>query len=421
MMYKNIFLAALSIVIVSQSVSASDIGKRYPSEKSVMIDTRTGYPVTLLTNGKSSDAKLYQTHPQWTSDGKYIVFRSSDRSADKRAQAFAVSEETGDIIQLTDGEGTGTGSLNVARLSNKLYYFRSRGETKALIELNLDSLLNDSFKNSMKKEPAYERQIAILPSDLAESGGFTLDADETKAYVGVRRLNEKPDGQQNDEGFRIKQVPSGIRSIDLQTGNITTVIDVPFTMGHVQANPFVPGEILYCQETGGDAPQRMWITKADGADNRPLYIESPDDWVTHETWVDKDHVYFHLMGHLPKLRTKPTGLFRVNVRTDQLQMLGQLDYGSGFWHCGGTSDLKWAAADNFEGEVYLINCITGEKILLTANHRMKPDHTHPTFSPDNTRILIQSGYLTNGEKLSLMVINIPPELRACLNFPKKSI
>lgn len=404
------FLLTISLFIVSLAFG-SDLGKRFPSEKYTLIDRTTGVPITVLTSSKTSDAKLYQTHPQWTSDGKYIIFRSSDRSSDKKSQAFAVSEQTGEIIQLTEGEGTGTGSLNVARLSNKLYYFRNEGGEKKLIELNLDSLLNDSEKNQVKDRDIYERYIASLPKNLRESGGFTLDANEKTAYVGVRLLDKEPSKKEETGEYRIAQVPSGIRAIDLETGEISTVVDVPFTMGHVQANPFLPGEILYCQETGGDAPQRMWITSADGSDNRPLFEESPTDWVTHETWIDKDHVYFNVMGHLPRLRKQATGVFKINVRTGKVDVLGQLDYGSGFWHCQGTSDGKWAASDNFEGEVYLINCKTGEKTLLTANHVMEPDHTHPTFSSDNTRILIQSGYVSEGKHLDLMVINIPEYLK----------
>lgn len=404
-------LYILLCLTISCHLYSSDIGKRFPSEKYTLIDKTTGVPITVLTSPETSDAKLYQTHPQWTADGKYVIFRSSDRSSDKKGQAYAVSEQTGDIIQLTDGEGTGTGSLNVARLSNKLYYFRMEKEDKKLIELNLDSLFADSERKQVKSKSAYERYIVTLPKNLRESGGFTLDADEKTVYVGVRLLDQEPEKVDNPEGYRIAQVPSGIRAIDLTTGKISTVVDVPFTMGHVQANPFLSGEILYCQETGGDAPQRMWITSADGSDNRPLFEESLTDWVTHEAWVDKDHVYFNVMGHLDRLRKQATGLFKINVRTEQVDVLGQLDYGSGFWHCNGSSDGKWAASDNFEGEVYLINCQTGEKTLLTANHVMQPDHTHPTFSPDNSRILIQSGYVTDGKHLDLMIINIPEYLK----------
>jgi len=34
----------------------------------------------------------------------------------------------------------------------------------------------------------------------------------------------------------------------------------------------------------------------------------------------------------------------------------------------------------------------------------RPDHTHPSFSADGTRLLIQSGLLTDGQRLSLIVV-----------------
>jgi oligogalacturonide lyase len=42
---------------------------------------------------------------------------------------------------------------------------------------------------------------------------------------------------------------------------------------------------------------------------------------------------------------------------------------------------------------------------------MRPDHTHPTFSPDSKRILIQSGLLTDGKSLDLMTVTIPEYLQ----------
>jgi oligogalacturonide lyase len=66
--------------------------------------------------------------------------------------------------------------------------------------------------------------------------------------------------------------------------------------------------------------------------------------------------------------------------------------------------------DTFAGNVWLINRKTGEMTLLTTDHKMRPDHTHPTFSTDSKRILIQSGRLSNGQSLDLMVIPIPETL-----------
>lgn len=365
---------------------ASDAGRRLPSEKREIIDKVTGLKITVLTTDPANDHRIYQTHPQWTADGKWIVFRSN-RAADKRVEIFAVNEQSGEIVQLTDGPETATGSINVARKSMKLYYFRGPREgARQLIELELDPLLGGSPDRR-------DRVVMTMPADLPESGGFTLDADEKVAYIGVGVPNQRERG--------------GIRSIDLTTGQIKTVIDVNFRMGHVQASPYVSGEIVYCHETGGDAPQRIWLVNVDGSGNRSLYKETADEWVTHESFVDKDTVIFNILGHQSKLRTKPTGIAVINLRNDEMKILGQVDEGRGFWHCNGSSDGRWAAGDTFSGNVYLIDRKSGQITLLTTDHKMRPDHAHPSFSPDNTRVLFSSGQLSDGKSLDLMVVDIP--------------
>jgi len=57
--------------------------------------------------------------------------------------------------------------------------------------LNLDPLLKDSLAGILKEPAAYERQVAAMPAGFRVSGGFTLDADETKAYSGVSLGDEK--------------------------------------------------------------------------------------------------------------------------------------------------------------------------------------------------------------------------------------
>ncbi len=382
----------------------SELGRRTPSELRTLVDRVTGRPLTVLTTGPSNDLKNYQTHPQWAADGVHILFRSPDRNPARTPQAYAVNEVTGAITQLTSGSGIETGSLNVARLSNRLYYQRTGPDGRQqLVELELTPLLADSAAGTVKAAASYERVLATLPADFKGAGGFTLDADERTAYFGVRLA----DGPHREPGKPIPQVPGGIRAVDLATGSYRTVIDTPWLMGHVQANPWVPGEILYCNETGGDAPQRMWLVQADGSGNRPLFAEAPSDWVTHEVFVDRDTVLFNLMGHTPELRLRPTGIQSINLRTREVLPLGQTPRGQGFWHCNGTPDGRWALGDNFDGEVFLINRRTNEIRLISAGHVMKPDHTHPNFSPDGTRILVQSGMLSGGASLDLMLIPVP--------------
>lgn len=393
---------ALMLLVLASLPAYAEVGKRFPAEKRTVTDQITGATLTVLTDSPGGDSKIYQTHPQWAADGHHIIFRSGKRATDGNRQAFAVEEATGAIIQLTEGPGVNIGTLNVARRSNKLYYLREQDGRTRLLELDLTKLFADSAAGKVTKD-GYEREVALLPADYRDSGGFTLDADEQTAYLGVVLEDPPP----RPPGGPVPQVPSGIRAVDLKTGAYRTVIDVPFRMGHVQANPFVPGEIIYCQETGGDAPQRMHVVKADGSGNRPLFPETPTDWVTHEIVVDADHVMFNLMGHTPDLRQRPTGIMVVSLRDGSVQNLGQTD-GRGFWHSDGTPDGRWAVGDDFDGNITLIDRQTGKRTLLSAGHVMRPDHTHPNFSPDGRRILIQSGMLSKGQKLDLMVIPVPP-------------
>src|SRR5215475_5888029 len=100
--YLIILPALLQVLLVN-----AQIGKRFPSERKVIKDPVTGTMLTFLTSTPNGDSKIYQTHNQWTSDGKWIIFRSNR----VRGEAMAVNEQTGEMVQVT--EGGYTGMLNV--------------------------------------------------------------------------------------------------------------------------------------------------------------------------------------------------------------------------------------------------------------------------------------------------------------------
>ena len=354
----------------------------------VFIDSVTGKQITALTTSPVSDTKIYQTHPQWTADGNHIIFRSG-RAA---GQVFAVHEKTGAIIQLTDGKGINTGSINVCRKTNRLFYLRNN----KLVELSIDPILTGSMEGKLFDSARFERTVMSLPPWHRESGGFSLDANDSTAYIGISYKKEK------DTAVYYK-----LCAIDLQNGRMSTIIDIPFRVGHVQANPAVSGEVLYCQETGGDAEQRIWMVNADGTGNRPFYKETKDEWVTHEIWADKDHVMVNVLGHLPRLRTKPHGLAEINVRTNEIRFFMNAA-GRGYWHSAESADRKWAIADTFTGELHRINLINGEVTLLATGLYEKTEgipniHSHHTISTDGKRVLFNSGKRGNND---LMVMDI---------------
>ena len=415
-------LVALATLAPMVFAAGSNVGRRLPPEKRVVRDAVTGATLTFLTTDPANDSKPYQTDPTWTADGRWILLRSNRGDG---AQAFLLEVQTGDIVQVTDG-ATNTSTVSLSRKTNKLYLLRDH----RIVEVRLDPLLADARAGKPKDPAAYERVVATLPEDL-RAGALAVDPDESHVYFGVivsaplagrREIDKRNTDPAEDRAAARRRFEaagkgeSSIRSIDLATGEMRTVIDVPFRLGHLQTNPWVPGEIVYCHETTGDAPQRMWAVRADGTGNRPLYVESPDEWVTHETFSGKDEVMFDLMGHLPYLRERPTGVAVVNLRTNHMTILGQIDEDmtgggtGGYWHANGSPDGRWAVADSFLGNVYLIDRRNGERILLTTDHKMLPDHAHPIFSPDGRRVLIQSGRLTGGQSLDLVLVDIPDAL-----------
>jgi oligogalacturonide lyase len=461
----------VAVVGVLAGSAQAQVGRVYPSERKVINDAVTGVPLTVLTDGRVSDAKIYQTHPQWSADGKWIIFRTNGRAPG--SQAYAVNEADGTIVQLTEGGGLISNSLNLTRKTNRLFFVRDREaharpveetttapttnaatirpttgpatapattqattretSTHEFVELDLGRLLADAVAGKVEPAASYERVVGALPPGMRESG-VGIDADESTAYFGIsggdagKYLPAGVEPLPTPPGARMGAGPGGLRAMDLKTGALRVVIDTPFKVGHVQANPFVPGEILYCYETGGDATQRMWTVKGDGTGNRKLFVEGPDDWVTHEVVVGPDTVMFNLIGHQARLRKRPTGIATIDLRTDAVELLGQVDerqqsnlgddarqpqnaagndsYG-GFWHCNGSPDQRWAVGDTFTGNLWLIDRKTGERTLLSTDHKMKPDHTHPTFSDDSTRVLFQSGKWTDGQRLQLVVAPVP--------------
>jgi len=455
---------ALGLSLVLASTASAQIGRRFPSEKKVVPDPVTGIPLTFLTSTPAGDSKIYPTHPQWTSDGKWLIFRSS-RAA---GQAMAVNEETGDILQVT--EAGYTGMLCVARHSMKLYVMRdptdgaARGGGAApapgappagsgapgargagpnrprrpfqVVEIDLAKLFADSAAGALKAATVYERVCGTIPADMGAAGGdMALDANENVAYFrmsGGDLASRLPAGAKIAEPFGPRGMgagPAGLAGMNLQTGEIRFIVSVPFQIGHVQTNPWVPGEIVFCWETGGKAPQRTWTVMADGTGLRPLYPEAPYEWITHEAVITRDEVAIAILGHRranasagpgqeaawgPAGKPEhPTGVGIVNLRTREMRIVGQLpvgDPGNSIWHVNGSADGRWAVADDFQYRLWLIDRHTGQMILLSDNghKRTAADHQHPTFNADGTRIEIQFAMLSaDGRSMNICIVPVP--------------
>jgi oligogalacturonide lyase len=446
-MKNKIFSFTAVCILFLTSIVHSQVGKRFPSERKLVKDPLTGTMLTFLTSKPNGDSKIYQTHEQWTADGEWLIFRSNR----VRGEAMAVNEKTGDIVQVT--EGGFTGMLCVARKSMKLYCMRNasrdttqrRGGALEVIEVDLEKLFHDSEKGTMKQASSYQRLCGTIPAALGAGGDMALDAKEDFVHfrVGKTEAAKHLAADAKIEGaFGPRNMgagPAGLMSMNIKNGELKYIISVPFQIGHVQTNPWVAGEIIFCWETGGKSPQRTWTVMADGTGLRPLYPEADYEWVTHEAVITKDEVAIAIMGHRTiagtnqvvapgtpvsganpgqeaawgpsGTREKPTGLAIVNLRTREMIIAGQTSSGSGLWHVHGSPDGRWAVGDDFNRNIYLIDRHTREMILLSAGHKTTAaDHPHPTFSDDSKKIEIQSAMLSDDNRsMNICIIPVTAE------------
>ena len=420
---------------------SAQMGTRFPSERKVINDPKTGVELVFLTSKSGTgDSKIYQTHNQWTADGQWVIFRS-DRVP---GEAMAVNEETGVMVQVT--EGGYTGMLCVARKSMNLYHMRvatdKNGQRTGMqvVEVDLQRLFADSEAGKLKKKQHYERICGTIPFEMCSEDDMALDGSEEFVYFRLDKefARKYPIAEQIAPDFGPRHMgagPGGIGKMDLTTGKSEPVVAVHFKVGHIQGNPWHPGECIFCWETGGKAPQRTWMVNADGTNLRPIYRETTHDGVTHEAVISADELVIAIIGHRPidngnkkeiaglesfamsndwgpsGTKEYPTGIAVVNMRTRELTLEGQVP-GDNFWHVAGSQDGHWVAGDDFARDLWLIDRHTGERILLTAGHKTTArDHVHPTFKPDGTEIEIQSAMLSDdGRSMNICIVRLPQRL-----------
>lgn len=446
---KKFLRATVLAILLMPAILNGQIGQRFPSERKVVKDPATGTPLTFLTSKPHGDSKIYPTHPQWTSDGEWVIFRS----AMVKGEAMAVNEKTGEIVQVS--EGGFNGMLCIAQKTMKLYFMRnantqtdtSRANTDRslqIIEVDLAKLFTHSKNKKLQPATVYQRICGTTPVEMGAGGDMALDADEEWVYFRVGKTEAAKylaPGTKIAESFGPRNMgagPAGIARMNIKSGELKHVVSVPFQVGHIQTNTWNPGEIIFCWETGGKAPQRTWTVMADGSGLRPLYPEADYEWVTHEAVISRDEVAMAILGHrkIPGTNTgvnapgtpvsganpgqetqwgpsgtrkKPTGLAIVNLRTREMIIAGQTTSGSGLWHVHGSPDGRWAVGDDFSRNIYLIDRHTREMIILSSGHKTTAgDHPHPTFSPDGTKIEIQSAMLSEDNRtMNICIINVP--------------
>lgn len=319
-------------------------------------DEKTGVRVHSLTDGRQRDTLTYQTHPMWTPRMRHLMF-SSQRTRGKWLP-HACDIRSKEVRCLVDGDAE---DWTLSRKNGRLF-FRSGDE---ILSVSVSRVFRN--QNGAQKIGAFDGLAAHHPISMS------LDADECALYVGITL-------KENEQW--------GIAALDLSSRTWRVVAKVGFRVGHIQANPIRPGIVMFCHETGGDAPQRMWVVNRDSSGLRPFYKETYEEWVTHEVWWGADRALFTVWPYDEVHRQKPHGVMSADLATGTPTLHSELPA----WHTHGSPDGRWAVADDFDRNLWLIRVDTGERRLLVRGV-LGPGcetHPHPSFTPDSKAVVFNS-------------------------------
>ena len=320
-------------------------------------DPETGAYLRCMTPGIAHAECVYQTHPMWTRAMRYFLFHVLE---DGGHVPYARQVASGIARPLTDGN---IGASVLDGVNDVLYYMRGREIFRQPVETTFQRL-----------RPAL--RLSELPRYAARlSGGISLDADGMTLYVGVR-LDE-------DDQW-------AVLIFDLRSNLWRRRVETDFQIGHVQAHPDINGLVMFCHETGGDAPQRMWRFLDADVDAVPYFPERGEEWVTHEVWWNNRALYTIWPYDEERLNYQ-YGIVSVGLQT-----------GSRTWHCKykawhthGSPDGQWILGDDFDRNLWMIAPQGGERRLLSQGHTTGDFGTHPhaSFTPDSRAVVTNSSIL----------------------------
>lgn len=316
-------------------------------------DEKTGALVRRLTrSGKNTI--VYQTHPQWVNGMDFFLYYS-DRTGSNRPHVLQL--ETAEDRPLTQRP---VGDLALS-WRQPLAYALSEGRI-----VELDVLASFAGNNQ-------GRDVCAWPREMPPSGGMFVSADHKTLYAGA---TIEPDKKW------------ALLALDIATAKWRTVVELDHWLGHIQANPANPDLIMFCWETGGDSPQRTWLVNSDGTGLRPCYKETYEEWVTHEVWWGAHEVLFTVWPYDDAHKAQPHGVFLYDIHSERHVEL----YRMPAWHTHGSPDKRWAMADDFDRNIWLIDPDARERRLLSQGHKHAALSTHPhaSFTPDSRGIVFNS-------------------------------
>jgi len=346
-------------------------GGTFPAEDTTFNDEQTGAQIRQVTSHPSIHHQPFFFIPAYDAAMRRLVFISHRTGA---AQIFAEDRESGQLIQLTDRPDLHEWSVYPARNGRYLLFTAGGGAWR----LDLETLREDELTHFDDAPGLDEGMVG------ASMGTTALSWDDRWWAVPVKWA----------DGFRFFV-------INTENGDADIILEDE-KIGHPQFCPDDSNMILYI----AGMVERVWVTSRDGKDNRRIYARDTvkNEWITHESWLPgRREIAFVDWPHRVRAIHVDTGRERIIAEFNAWHAMPNWD-GTMMVTDTNFPDIGIQLFDPREQNTsWRALCHPGASSIGEhwagpfpyANGPVKvyaPQHTHPhpSFAPDNSRIVYTS-------------------------------
>lgn len=322
-------------------------GTNYSTESVQMTDPQTGAEIIQLTNNPTVSSNLYFENVNFTPDSKTVLFSSKSHAGrDAPNDLYRCDVNGRNLIQLTERDGVGGACLSIDGLHA---LFTVQNEVWAVCMATYDEQMIARFDD------------AVSVGNLSVGGewifGGSYYADGT---TGVVRCNASGGNE-----VKLRSVGSISHVNASRSGNWLAWIDTSIINEYDS--------------------QTWYVMRPDGSENRRWAVQN---WA-HSAWIGESD---RMQGTLLPPGHGITSCSPDDTSHDQAHVIVSGPY---FWHSSASMDGEWIVCDTNWPDIglQLVHVPTGRFATLclsagsNSNH---PNHPHPAFSPDGTRVLYNS-------------------------------
>lgn len=365
---------------------------RLKFEFETFADPDTGARVTRLSPRGVACPRNYFYQKCFTNDGRHLLFGGE---FDGVFNLWLLDLATQEARQLTEGKGDNYHGSFITPDDTAVFYVKNRDEFRRVDLVSLE-----------------ERVVYRVPEGWKGSGTWVPNSDCTK-FAGMEILAaDLATGTSGWERFRkqFEMCPhERLIDIDAASGTARIVHEEQRYVGHPMYRPFDDNTMGFCHEGPHDlVDARMWLINTDGSNLRKVKEHGPGEACMHEFWVPDGSRMMYVSYTKGEQARTIWAADPVSLENECIMSMppcahlmsnfdGSLLVGDGAGQLGDVAD-KDGHAFEADPHIHLFDMRTRSHQKICRHDtswreykgNTQATHPHPSFTPDEQRILFSS-------------------------------